>query len=70
MVAWRLAERLGDFLGMRGYWADQEQVGRWAVQAARQAGERAAQGRALTNLGIVLSRQGHWQQAVDCCSRP
>jgi tetratricopeptide (TPR) repeat protein len=64
-VTWRLAERLNEFLARRGYWAEHEQVGRWAAQAARQAGERIAEAAALGNLGNVLGRQGHWGQAID-----
>jgi tetratricopeptide (TPR) repeat protein len=64
-IVWELAEQLNSFLGLRGYWTDREQLDRWAVQAARQAGERAAEGRALGNLGNVLADQGNWEQAID-----
>jgi tetratricopeptide (TPR) repeat protein len=64
--AWELAEDLTPFFTIRGYWADQERVNRWAVQAARQAGDRAAEGRALNHLGLALGDQGHRGQAIDC----
>ena len=64
-VVWQLAEPLGHFLQLRGYWADEERVHRWAVQTAQEAAERGAEARALNNLGSVLANQGHLDQATD-----
>ena len=64
-VVWQLAELLSEFLGLRGYWADEAQMHRWALQAARRVRDRAATGRAHGSLGGVLARQGHWQRAID-----
>ena len=64
-AAWNLSELLSEFLSRRGYRADLERVHRLAVQAARQAGHREAEARGLSNLGLVLGHQGHWEQAVE-----
>lgn len=37
-----------------------------ALAAARACGDRAAQARTLTTLGVIYSRQGHYTQATDC----
>jgi tetratricopeptide (TPR) repeat protein len=62
---WQLAERLSPFLSLRAYWFDWERVQRWALQAAQQAGDRIAAGRALGNLANALVRQGRWREGVD-----
>jgi tetratricopeptide (TPR) repeat protein len=60
-----LAERLSDFLELRGYWEDEERLTRWALQTTRQDADRMGEAKALNNLGLVLANQGHWDQAID-----
>ena len=64
-AAWLLAKELDGYLSRWGYWADLERVQRWALFAARQAGDRAAEAGALGALGTVLGNLGRWQQATD-----
>jgi tetratricopeptide (TPR) repeat protein len=58
-----LAESLGEFLFLRGRWAEYERLNRRAFAAARAADDRRAEGRALNNLGIVYQAQGRWTEA-------
>ena len=39
---------------------------RYALDAARDCADRAAQARTLTTLGVIYSRQGRYSQAADC----
>src|SRR5262249_43528730 len=57
-----LSEYLGDFLLLRGLWSERERLNRRALAAARAAGDHAAEGRALGNLGNIYQSQGRWQE--------
>jgi DNA-binding SARP family transcriptional activator/tetratricopeptide (TPR) repeat protein len=60
----RLAAVLFRYLETGGHYADAVTVHTRARQAARLAGDRAAEATALTNLGIICWRQGRYQQAA------
>jgi len=60
----RLAGTLYRYLETGGHYADAVTLHGHALQAARLAGDRAAEATALTNLGIISWRQGRYQQAT------
>jgi tetratricopeptide (TPR) repeat protein len=65
----QLAESLVNFFGLRGYWKDWQHTQELALRAAGQAADRAAEGRALNNLGNAYQQQSRWDQAIDCFDR-
>jgi DNA-binding SARP family transcriptional activator/Tfp pilus assembly protein PilF len=60
----RFAGTLYRYLETGGHYADAGTLHGHARQAARLAGDRAAEATALTNLGIISWRQGRYQQAI------
>jgi tetratricopeptide (TPR) repeat protein len=59
-----IAESLGEFLDLHGMWTEQEQLNKRALAAARATQDRAAEGRALGNLGNVYQSQRRWAEAI------
>jgi tetratricopeptide (TPR) repeat protein len=59
-----LVENLNTYLDLRALWGDMVAGGQMAVAAARQEGNRAAEGMALNNLGVVYRAQGRWAEAL------
>jgi DNA-binding SARP family transcriptional activator/Tfp pilus assembly protein PilF len=62
--ATRLAHTLFRYLDVGGYYAEAATVHGNALQAARRAGDRAAEGTAWCNLGAIGLRQGDSQRAL------
>jgi predicted ATPase/class 3 adenylate cyclase len=58
-----LSEQLGPFLALRRLWLEEGQLHERALAAARAAGDRPAEGRALTNQGTVYHAQGRQAEA-------
>jgi DNA-binding SARP family transcriptional activator len=57
---------LAQFLDAWGYWEDAAAAHRLAVRAWRDAGNRAGEARALTELCFTLSRTGGYAEALAC----
>jgi DNA-binding SARP family transcriptional activator/Tfp pilus assembly protein PilF len=62
--ATRLAATVGRYLDIGAHYPDAVTMHGHARRAARQAGDRAAEGAALTSLGVAAWRQGRYQQAA------
>jgi len=54
---------LGDFLGLRGMWSEQERLYLSSFAAAKASGNRLGEARTLNNLGSIYRMQGHWDKA-------
>ena len=62
----RLDNALVRFFRLRSHWADWERVSVFALNAARELGDRYGEGQTLNNLGTVYWEQGRWDDAVAC----
>ncbi len=66
--AWNLAGTLvanqHEWQDIRAFWAERERNDLLAVEAAKREGNRAAEGIALNNLGVVYQLQGRWAEAI------
>lgn len=60
----QLARALFGFFHIRGYWADWVRVNRIALDVARRAGDRLAEGFAHRDLGAVHEMQGRFDAAL------
>jgi tetratricopeptide (TPR) repeat protein len=65
-VVWRLARSLNYFFKLRSHWSDWGHTQQLALQAARGAGNRAAEANALRSLGDVATQRRQFEEAVDC----
>jgi tetratricopeptide (TPR) repeat protein len=63
--AMRLAATLFRFLDTGGYYTDAITIHTHALHAARGANDRLAEAHALTSVGSVYMRQGHYELAAD-----
>ncbi len=57
---------MGGFLLLRGLWSEQEELNLRTLRVTRTAGQKAAEGRTLTHLGVVYNTQGRWEEAIAC----
>jgi tetratricopeptide (TPR) repeat protein len=64
-LAAQLPAEFGPFLEQRSYWVDAERLHSIAIDAARRAGRRDLEARALINLGTAFRIQGRLDEAVD-----
>jgi tetratricopeptide (TPR) repeat protein len=64
----RLADTLFGYFGF-GHAAEGVTINLHAVNAARESGDRAAQSKALFELGYLHGLQGRYEQAADCCQQ-
>jgi DNA-binding SARP family transcriptional activator/tetratricopeptide (TPR) repeat protein len=64
--AWRLADTLGSFYQLRAHWDDWQHTHALALTAARQAGDRDAEGRVLASLGDLHMYRYRLDDAVGC----
>jgi tetratricopeptide (TPR) repeat protein len=64
----RLADTLMGYISF-GHAAEGLTIDQHAVKAARESGDRAAQSKALIELGHLHGQQGRHQQAADCCQQ-
>jgi tetratricopeptide (TPR) repeat protein/transcriptional regulator with XRE-family HTH domain len=64
----RLADALMGYIGS-GHAAEGLTINLYAVDAARESGDCAAQSKALFHLGYLHSLQGRHEQAVGCCQQ-
>jgi tetratricopeptide (TPR) repeat protein/transcriptional regulator with XRE-family HTH domain len=62
--ATRIAAAVARYLDTTGHYAEGILIHTAATRAARQAGDHAAEANALTNLGLVVVRQGRYEQAT------
>jgi tetratricopeptide (TPR) repeat protein len=62
----RLASTLHTYICIAGYYTEGIIIATCALEAARGAGDRAAQSGALRRLGNYYSNQGRTQQGIDC----
>jgi tetratricopeptide (TPR) repeat protein len=58
-LTWQLAEVLWAYFKLRRYWDDWQETAELGLLAARRAGDRAATGRLLHDLGYVLRDRRH-----------
>jgi tetratricopeptide (TPR) repeat protein len=58
-LTWQLAEVLWAYFKLRRYWDDWQETAKLGLLAARRAGDRAATGRLLHDLGYVLRDRRH-----------
>ena len=63
-LTWQLAEVLWAFFKLRRYWADWQESAELGLRAARQAGDTAATGRMLHDLGYVLRDRRRFPEAT------
>jgi tetratricopeptide (TPR) repeat protein len=64
-LTWQLAEVLWAFFKLRRYWGDWQETAELGLRAARQAGDSAATGRMLHDLGYVLRDRRRFPKATD-----
>jgi DNA-binding SARP family transcriptional activator/tetratricopeptide (TPR) repeat protein len=65
-LVWTLTGTLIAFFEARSHWDDWQRVCVLAVDAARRAGDRHAEGRALCDLGSLALEQSRWNDARTC----
>jgi DNA-binding SARP family transcriptional activator len=63
---WRLADTLAGFFQLQVHWNDWQQTHALALTAARQAGDRNAEGRLLASLGDLHGYRQHLDEAIGC----
>jgi DNA-binding SARP family transcriptional activator/tetratricopeptide (TPR) repeat protein len=63
---WRLAVTLAGFFQLRAHWDDWQQTHALALTAARQAGDREAEGRLLAGLHDLHGCRRHLEEAIGC----
>jgi DNA-binding SARP family transcriptional activator len=63
---WRLADTLAGFFQLRVHWDDWQQTHVLGLTAARQAGDRDAEGRLLAGLGDLHGCRRHLEEAMGC----
>jgi tetratricopeptide (TPR) repeat protein len=68
-IAWRLGEQMRDALALLRHLDDMLVVGQTGLAAARAAGDTAAQGRALGNLGAANAELRRFEDAISCLSQ-
>jgi DNA-binding SARP family transcriptional activator len=68
-VTWELAAALFGLFDLRGSWEEWEQVNRFALQAARDRGDRGGEARALRDLGAIAWRRFRLEEATDHLTR-
>ena len=65
-LAWRLADTLGSFFQLRAHWDDWQHTHALALTAARQAGDRDAEGCILVSLGDLHGYRYRTDDAICC----
>jgi tetratricopeptide (TPR) repeat protein len=63
---WRLADTLAGYFQLRCHWDDWQQTHGLALAAARQAGDREAEGRILAGLHDLHGYRQHLDKAIGC----
>jgi DNA-binding SARP family transcriptional activator len=64
-AAWQLTYLLTSYYVSRGHWSERAEMCRWGVMAARHEGDPAVEGLMLSGLGVSLTAQHRFAEALE-----